>query len=124
MSETWDNPLYSMQERLQICAGAVEYWKECYENQYNQKIVLEDKLEEAFEHIQLAFHPEIGWAIKQEDYAKIVDHNSNLTTRVFKLEEANKQLEADLYYARQKIKRLEHAAYLQSWEDNPDRMGS
>jgi hypothetical protein len=32
----------------------------------------------AEEHISMAFHPDLGWAIKPEDYSNLVDHYTQL----------------------------------------------
>jgi|688.fasta_scaffold388770_3 hypothetical protein len=78
MLELWDNPLIPIEERLEIAAGSVKFWRECYRNQFKQKEELQAKLAMAEEHISMAFHPDLGWAIKPEDYSNLVDHYTQL----------------------------------------------
>jgi hypothetical protein len=73
MLELYDNGLIPIEDRLEIAKGMIEFYRDCYLNQLNQKKALEEKLAMAEEHISMAFHPDLGWAIKPEDYSNLVD---------------------------------------------------
>ncbi len=73
MLELYDNRLIPIEDRLEIAKGMIAFYKDCYLNQLNQKKALEEKLAMAEEHISMAFHPDLGWAIKPEDYRRLVN---------------------------------------------------
>jgi len=82
MLEVWDNPFIPIEERLEIAAGSVKFWKESWQHQLKQKEELQAKLAQAEEHISMAFHPDLGWAIKPEEYTELL-HKYQLVTRTY-----------------------------------------
>jgi len=99
MLELWDNPLIPIEERLEIAAGSVKFWRECYRNQFKQKEELQAKLAMAEEHISMAFHPDLGWAVRPEDYHTLVNRyillQRYLSTKKQELDDRREWIEDD-----------------------------
>lgn len=47
------NPLFSIEDRLEMCDGEVDFWKECYEHQRDQREKLEEKVKELQTSLEL-----------------------------------------------------------------------
>lgn len=47
--------------------------------------VAKEWIEGVDEHINIAFHPEIGWAVKPEDYESLYNTNAELEKKIAKM---------------------------------------
>jgi formyltetrahydrofolate synthetase len=47
--------------------------------------IAKEWIEGADEHINLAFHPELGWAVKPEDYERLYNTNAELEKKIAKM---------------------------------------
>ena len=47
------NPLFSAEDRLEMCDGEVDFWKECYEHQRDQREKLEERVKELQTSLEL-----------------------------------------------------------------------
>ena len=47
------NPLFPIEERLETCDGEVQFWKECYEHQRDQREKLEERVKELQTSLEL-----------------------------------------------------------------------